>query len=202
MSYTSIGYYVLLAVILLAYYIVPGRIRWTVLLAGSLYFYWLLAGSPFLMGAFGAMILISYVFGLLIGRTGSKIVLAAGIILSAAPLVTSKLLEIASTSIPGTGSAQDVLSKAGLAFPARLLSGAGLLSGGGLALPVGASFFTLQMIAYLADVYRGKIKAQKDPFRYALLSLSSLRSSRDRSRDTHSSPTSSLCRTSSASAIS
>ena len=168
MSYTSIGYYLLLAVILLAYYIVPGRIRWTVLLAGSLYFYWLLTGSPLLMGAFGAMILISYAFGLLIGRTRSKIALAAGIILSAAPLVTSKLLEIASTSIPGTGSAQDVLSKAGPAFPARLLSGAGLLSGGGLALPVGASFFTLQMIAYLADVYQGKVSAQKDPFRYAL----------------------------------
>ena len=45
MSYTSIGYYLLLAVILLAYYIVPGRIRWTVLLAGSLYFYWLLTGN-------------------------------------------------------------------------------------------------------------------------------------------------------------
>ena len=98
MSYTSILYYVLLAVILLVYYIVPDRIKWTVLLAGSLYFYLLLAGSSVLMCAFLAMILVGYVFGILIGKTGSKTVLAAGIILSAAPLVTWKVLEIASAS--------------------------------------------------------------------------------------------------------
>ena len=68
MSYTSILYYVLLAVILLAYYIAPDRIKWTVLLAGSLYFYLLLAGSSVLMCAFLAMILVGYVFGILIGK--------------------------------------------------------------------------------------------------------------------------------------
>ena len=92
MTYTSLLYYVLLAAILVLYYIMPGRIRWIVLLAGSLYFYLLLTGSLVMMGAFLLMILISYVFGILIGRTGSRAVTAAGIALSAAPLVISKAL--------------------------------------------------------------------------------------------------------------
>ena len=33
----------------------------------------------------------------------------------------------------------------------------------GLALPIGISFYTFQIISYIADVYRGEIKAQKDP---------------------------------------
>ena len=150
MSYTSILYYVLLAVILLVYYIVPDRIKWTVLLAGSLYFYLLLAGSSVLMCAFLAMILVSYVFGILVGKTGSRAVLAAGIILSAAPFVTWKVLEVASSSATGAVKAEMMFSEAGIA------------------LPVGASFFTLQMIAYLADIYKGRAEVQKNPFRYAL----------------------------------
>ena len=143
MTYTSLLYYVLLAAILVLYYIMPGRIRWIVLLAGSLYFYLLLTGSLVMMGAFLLMILISYVFGILIGRTGSRAVTAAGIALSAAPLVISKALEITSTSILH----RDLRS---------------------IVLPVGASFFTLQMIAYLADIYRGEIKAQRNLLKYAL----------------------------------
>ncbi|MBR2991490.1 MAG: MBOAT family protein [Solobacterium sp.] len=34
--------------------------------------------------------------------------------------------------------------------------------------PLGLSFYTLQMIAYLVDVYRGKIRAADNPFRFAL----------------------------------
>lgn len=143
MTYTSFFYYILLAAILVLYYIMPGRIRWTVLLAGSLYFYLLLSGSPVMMGTFLMMILISYVFGLLIERSGRGIVTAAGIALSAAPLLASKALEITATSILH----RDLRS---------------------IALPVGASFFTLQMIAYLADIYRGKIRAQRNLLKYML----------------------------------
>lgn len=32
-----------------------------------------------------------------------------------------------------------------------------------LALPIGISFFTLQAITYVVDVYRGQVKAQKNP---------------------------------------
>ena len=32
-----------------------------------------------------------------------------------------------------------------------------------LALPIGISFFTLQAITYVVDVYRGEVKVQKNP---------------------------------------
>ena len=40
-----------------------------------------------------------------------------------------------------------------------------LYVGGGL-LPVGMSFYVFQLIAYLADIYRGKIPAEKNPVRF------------------------------------
>lgn len=40
-----------------------------------------------------------------------------------------------------------------------------------LLLPIGISFYTLQMIAYLTDVYHGKIRAQKNPVKYLLFIL-------------------------------
>ena len=143
MNYTKITYYPFLAVLLLAYYCVPVRIKWVVLLAGSMVFYYLAVKSPLLIGAFLAMIILSYGFGVLIERTRSKAAMAAGVILTAAPLLTFKASEYGALS---------------------LITG----SGHSLILPLGASFFSLQMIAYLVDVYKGKIEAQKNPFKYAL----------------------------------
>ncbi|MBP5607016.1 MAG: MBOAT family protein [Lachnospiraceae bacterium] len=37
-----------------------------------------------------------------------------------------------------------------------------------IALPIGISFFTFQAISYIADVYRGKVKATKDPLPVAV----------------------------------
>ena len=143
MNYTKVIYYPFLAALLLIYYCLPGKFRWCVLLAGSMAFYWMAVKNPLLIGAFLAMIALSYGFGVLIGRTRSKAVMAAGIILTAAPLLAFKATEYGALSS---------------------------FIGGGrrLILPLGASFFTLQMIAYLADIYKGKIPAQKNPLKYAL----------------------------------
>lgn len=35
-------------------------------------------------------------------------------------------------------------------------------------LPVGISFYTFQALSYTADVYKGRIKAEHNPLRYAL----------------------------------
>lgn len=48
----------------------------------------------------------------------------------------------------------------------RLLSGIG--AGSNLPVIVGLSYFTLQMIAYIADVFKGKISAQRNFFKYVL----------------------------------
>lgn len=38
-----------------------------------------------------------------------------------------------------------------------------LWHGGGIALPIGISFFTFQALSYVIDVYRGEVKAEKNP---------------------------------------
>lgn len=38
----------------------------------------------------------------------------------------------------------------------------------GVVVSVGLSFFTMQIIAYLVDIYRGKVTAQRNPLKYAL----------------------------------
>ena len=37
-----------------------------------------------------------------------------------------------------------------------------------LMLPLGVSFYTLQAVSYITDVYRGTVKADKNPFRVCL----------------------------------
>lgn len=176
MNYTSVLYYAFLAALILLYYIVPDRAKWPVLLAGSLVFYRLLVGNTLMFAAFLLMIAASYGFGLLIERSSakrspaaegspvskgahvakgspaSKGLLAAGILVTAAPLIAFKVSE--------SGSAH--FANVAAHVPAPFSSGKSLL------LPIGASFFTLQMIAYLVDIYRGKISAQRNPLRYAL----------------------------------
>ncbi len=53
----------------------------------------------------------------------------------------------------------------------RIISAAGgerTLSLRNLVLPMGISFYTFQALGYLIDVYRGTVKAEKNPFRFAL----------------------------------
>lgn len=59
-------------------------------------------------------------------------------------------------------------------FAQTLSSAAGLFGAGhsvsvpSIALPIGISFYTFQIISYVADVYRGDAAVQKNPFRLAL----------------------------------
>ncbi len=60
-------------------------------------------------------------------------------------------------------------------FFLQTLSAASVLLGGTLAvqqvslvLPLGISYYTLQTVSYMADVYKGKLAPEKNPLRYAL----------------------------------
>ncbi len=149
MTYVSLGFYLFLVLLLLAYYIVPLRVRWAVLLAGSAVFYILLSGDGFPVLLF--TLLLSYGAGRLLAfmRERSpkpaflqRIVLAVSIFLVTAPWFLIK-----------NGS---------------FLLGHPIW---GRIVPLGISFYTLQIVSYLADVHSGRILAQKNPARYALFVL-------------------------------
>lgn len=146
MAYTSLQYFVLVAATALIYYLLPRRIRWVALMLGSSAFWMAACREDLLVPAvFLGSIVISWGCGLMLhcAKKGRKLLLFAAIVLSAAPLLISKM---------GTLFYGIVLRASS---PAWIV-------------PLGLSFYSMQMIAYLADVYKGKIVPQKNFFKYYL----------------------------------
>ncbi len=145
MSYVNLEYYILVAIILTVYYLLPRKVRWTAILAGSAWFYVRAAGDVPQMMVFVFSIVISFAASHLINRQANKNMrifwLWSAVLLSAGPLIVFKGSEL------------------------FLKESAGSLH---LIVPVGLSFYTMQMIAYLADVYYGKISPQNNLLKYAL----------------------------------
>lgn len=143
-----------LPIFLALYYIAflgqgAGRMRNCILFVGSLFFYaWgnLLYVPLLLLSA-----ILNYVYGRLIGhfRKGraAAFFLCTSVLLNLAALVFFKYAGFALGSVN---------SLAGTDLPVM-----------DLPLPVGISFYTLQALSYAADVYRGKIKAQKNLLDFA-----------------------------------
>ena len=85
MSFNSVDFLVFFPFVALAYYLIPGRFRWVLLLAASYYFY--AAWQPAYALLIGAATLVSYAAALLTTRTSRRatrlrpIALAAAVIL-------------------------------------------------------------------------------------------------------------------------
>ena len=144
MLFSSIPFlYWFLPCVLLVYFLAPRRLKNTVLLLASLVFYgW---GEPRYLLVMLASIVQGYVFGLLIGklrgRPAAKACLAASVVLSFAALAYFKYADFFLANFNAL---------TGLSVP--------LLR---VALPVGISFYTFQIVSYLVDVYRGDVAAQR-----------------------------------------
>lgn len=143
MNYTSFIYFVAVAVLLVIYYVVPGKVRWCVLLAGSICFYTCTIKNPFQILLFAGAIVISWLAGCLLEKKRSRLLLLTGIVLSSLPLLFSRAGDL--TRCFGVHNIKTDWM-----------------------LPVGVSFFTLQIIAYLTDIYKGKITPQKNFWKYVL----------------------------------
>lgn len=163
MQFTSVEYLAFLGIAAIVYFALPGQKWRTVWLLGASYFFYYSLSARWTLALLG-ITAIGYVFGRLIGarevaEPGGRIprdtrrLLAVGVVLVAITLLVFKYA----------------------AFSAGLLNSALELAGSDLrspvmrlALPVGISFWTFQSIAYLVDVARGKLSAEKNPVRYAL----------------------------------
>ena len=138
-------YYFLPATVLL-YFAVPGRFKNAVLLLASLIFYF--AGEPIYSLLLIASSLSGYFHGLIIekyrGTNLSKIALASSVTVSILLLGFFKYSNFFISNINNIFRTEiDLLS---------------------IALPIGISFYTFQILSYTIDLYRGKAKVQKNPF--------------------------------------
>lgn len=150
MTYVSLEFYLFLAFILILYYIIPLRFRWVTLLTGSIAFYIILSRDGFWLLL--TTVLLSYGTGLLIGFLRKKNAKSHRR-LQRSILLLSLLLVI---------------------LPWFLIKNGNFLLNNSVfqqIVPLGISFYTLQIISYLADVYNGKITVQKNPAKYALFIL-------------------------------
>ena len=137
------------ACVLIGYYLVPRKTQWLFLLAASLGFYAHAGLSFFPFLCFS--ILTSYLAGLALeSSTDSKVrkwVLALAVACNAGILILFKIAH-------GIPAVSEILEKKN-SFLVILF-------------PLGISYYTLQVIAYLVDVYRRTVPAERNLFRYAL----------------------------------
>ena len=136
--------YYFLPCALLAYFLAPKKLKNTVLLLFSLLFYaW---GEPRYILLMGISIVQGYGFGLLVerykGKKGAKVALGLSVFFSLGMLGYYKYADFFISAVNGV---------TGLSIP--------LLR---IALPIGISFYTFQILSYVVDVYRGQVRAQRN----------------------------------------
>ena len=146
MLFSSIPFlYTFLPCVLILYFLVPGWLKNTVLLLSSLFFYaW---GEPRFVVFMVIAIVQGYVFGLLAEKfrdrpKQAKLCLWASAVVSLGLLCYCKYADF---FISGFNTLT------GLSLP--------LLH---VALPIGISFYTFQILSYVIDVYRGDVTAQRN----------------------------------------
>lgn len=145
MLFSSITFlYYFLPIVIILYLLSPSKLKNTVILISSLVFYgW---GEPKFLPLIISTILIGYGLGLLMETTKSKaaknILVAFLVVISLGILGYYKYTDFFISTVNG------VLGK-----DIPLLH---------MALPIGISFYTFQMMSYVIDVYRGDVKAQKN----------------------------------------
>lgn len=152
MNYLSLSFMVFVAATLFLYYIMPKKMRWGVLLLASMGFYSLFNFKYIAFLLFAA--LSSYGTALIAEKAKHKTLLVSLCILTNAGIwfYIKELSWVLTT-------AERVFTKLGIYFKAPSMN---------IIVPVGISYFTLQAIAYLIDVTKGKLKAERNPLKYLL----------------------------------
>lgn len=182
MALFSIKFLLFLGLLLLAYYLVPGRCQWIILLLFSIAFYYVSGGLK--AGIFLSVTIVSTYLAALcmeqlnetqkqkLSREGGKLsreekkaVKAVygkkkKRLLTAALLFNFGILAVLKYGNFITGNVNSLLS---CFSDMRILTVSFLL-------PLGISFYTFQTMGYLLDVYYGRAEANHDLFQFALFS--------------------------------
>ena len=133
MGYLSLEFMLSLGIIMIVYYLVPKKIQWELLAIYSFVFYFFLVeGNLRLIIAELLSVFVAWGTALIISKYRNKYIFFGAIVLCTLPLLLKKYLTW------GGKSENSIL------------------------FPIGLSFYTLQIISYIVDVYKDKIKAEKN----------------------------------------
>jgi len=151
MVFSSISFlYYFLPIVLVLYFLVPFKYKNIVLLIASLFFYFY--GEPLYFILMALSILSGYLHGFWIERAKSgryaKISLISSIITSIGLLVIFKYADFFIGNINGIFCSNIPLLR--------------------IALPIGISFYTFQILSYTIDVYRGNAEVQRKLTNFAM----------------------------------
>ena len=168
MAFVSLAVLAFVTLVALVYFAVPRKVRWVVLLVASYFFFYL--NSEWLLLVLFAQTCITFGCGLMMAkvderataamaemedkkqireakvaaRTNKKRFMVIGVLINVGALLFLKYYNFFADN------ANVLLSILGVQLPPL-----------GLIVPIGMSFYTLQAIAYLVDVQRGKIEADR-----------------------------------------
>jgi D-alanyl-lipoteichoic acid acyltransferase DltB (MBOAT superfamily) len=155
MSFDSLPFLGFLAFVLAGYWLLPQRFRWVLLLLVSYVF--CASWAPRFVIPLALSTLSAYLAARLMGKTSDpkrrRFQLALGGLISVGLLHTFKYLGFAAETL------RTIVGFVGLADWVTVPN---------LLLPVGISFYSLQAIGYLIDVYRGKVEPEKHLGLFAL----------------------------------
>ena len=156
MSFNSLSFLVFLPIVLLLYWLLPGRFRWIALLIASYIFY--MSWNVWLIFLIVFTTAVSYLSGILMEKYRERVrikktLLIVTLICCLGTLFFFKYFTFAvNLVIDGINLFKADIPK----FTFSLL------------LPVGISFYTFQTLSYVIDVYRGRISAERHLGYYAL----------------------------------
>ncbi len=178
MSYTSFIYLVLVTIAFLVYYKTPKKKRWWVLLAANTVFYLSAGVADFIILL--VAVTASYFAGRMIGEYNHKVKVAKndkGVTREqqkqikeqynekkrrclwlglGVPILVLVVVKYTNFLLGSVNSVLDVIGSSGELSLVKLV------------VPLGISFYTFQIIAYVMDVYKGKITAEQSFLRYLL----------------------------------
>ena len=177
MLFTSYSFIAFMAVVLLAYYLLPKKWQWPLLLVASCFFYW--CANPMYLLFIGVTIVSTYGVSRLLEQVNDR---------QKAYLAEHKATLSKEEKKAYKGKMKKKkwhLLLLCLIFNLGILSvtkytnfvihninsffaGNGPLSPVDMIVPMGISFYTFQSMGYIIDVYRGKQAAQKNIFKLAL----------------------------------
>jgi alginate O-acetyltransferase complex protein AlgI len=155
MSFNSLSFLAFLPLVVIAYWWLPHRYRWGLLLVASYVFYATWAPTFLIWIAFST--LVTYVLARLMARISypgwHRALFVFGLVTNLGLLFVFKYAGFAD------GILRAFSNRFGLAYR---------MSTPNLLLPVGISFYALQSVGYLIDVYRGTIEPEKHVGLFAL----------------------------------